>query len=67
MTSDGFNRLIDATKAFVDKDHRNPCYNFIRFEFHADVGEVVAVALDGFRLSVEYGLAECEEDFIVYG
>lgn len=66
MESSAFNRLIDATKAFCSKHNRNACYNFIRLEFHAETNEVVAVAVDGFRLSAEYGLAECEEDFVVY-
>ena len=28
--------LIDATKAFCAKNNRNPCYHYIRLEFHAD-------------------------------
>lgn len=66
MATGAFNRLIDATKAFCAKYNRNPCYNYIRLEFHADTDEVVAVSVDGFRLSVEHAVAHSEEDFIIY-
>ena len=66
MTTGAFNRLIQATKAFCAKYNRNPCYHFVRLEFHADTDEVVAVAVDGFRMSVEHALANSEEDFVVY-
>lgn len=66
MTTGAFNRLIDATKAFCSKTNRNPCYHFIRLEFHAETDEVVAVAVDGFRLSVEHAVANIEEDFFIY-
>lgn len=66
MTTGAFNRLIDATKAFCSKTNRNPCYLFIRLEFHAETDEVVAVAVDGFRLSVEHAVANSEEDFFIY-
>lgn len=66
MTTGAFNRIIKATQAFCSKNNRNLCYHFIRLEFHADTNEVVAVAVDGFRLSVEHALAEVEEDFFIY-
>ena len=66
MTTSAFNRLIDATKAFCSKTNRNHCYLFIRLEFHAETNEVVAVAVDGFRLSAEYACANSEEDFFIY-
>lgn len=66
MTTGAFNQIIKATQAFCSKNNRNPCYHFIRLEFHADTNEVVAVAVDGFRLSVEHNLAEVEEDFFIY-
>lgn len=66
MSTGAFNRLIDATKAFCSKHNRNACYNFIRIEFHAEDGEAIAVAVDGFRLSAEYAVAEIEEDFVIY-
>ena len=66
MTTGAFNRLITATKAFCSKNNLNPCYHFVRLEFRSDTDEVVAVAVDGFRLSVEHALARSEEDFTVY-
>ena len=66
MNTDAFNRLIDATKAFCSKNNRNPCYHYIRLEFRADADEVVAVSVDGFRLSVEHAVASSEEDFFIY-
>lgn len=66
MSTGAFNRLISTTKAFCSKYNRNPCYQFIRLEFHADTDEVVAVAIDGFRMSVEHAVASSEEDFVVY-
>lgn len=66
MISGVFNRLMDATKAFCSKTNRNPCYHFIRLEFHAETDEVVAVAIDGYRMSVEHAVANSEEDFFIY-
>lgn len=66
MTTDAFNQLIDATKAFVSKSNPRPVYRYIRLEFHADADEVIAVAVDGFRMSVEHAVCQSEEDFFVY-
>lgn len=66
MTTGAFNRLVAATKAFCSKNNQNPCYHFVRLEFHADTDEVTAVAIDGFRLSAEHAVAHSEEDFVVY-
>lgn len=66
MTTGAFNQIIKATQGFCSKNTRNLCYHFIRLEFHADTNEVVAVAVDGFRLSVEHAIAEVEEDFFIY-
>lgn len=62
-----FNRIIAATKAFVDVHGERPLYNFIKLEFNAKDKRVTAIALDAFRLAVENAaLAECDEDFIAY-
>ena len=66
MTTDAFNRLIDATKSFCSKTHHNPVFKYIRLEFHSDADEVVAVSVDGYRMSVEHAVAHSEEDFFVY-
>lgn len=66
MNSGVLNRLIEATKAFVSKSGSRPIHRYIRLEFHAQENECVAVAVDGFRLSVEHAIAESEEDFAIY-
>lgn len=61
------NRLIAATKSFVsDSDHR-PCNQYIKFEFHAADNQVVAMAVDGYRMSVEHSvISDCDEDFVAF-
>ena len=66
MHTAAFNRLIEATTAFCAKNKNKPIHNYIRLEFHSETDEVVAVAVDGFRLSVEHAVANSEEDFCVY-
>ena len=61
------NRLIAATKSFVsDSDHR-PCNQYIKLEFHAADNQVVAMAVDGYRMSVEHSvISDCDEDFVAF-
>ena len=61
------NRLIAATKSFVsDSDHR-PCNQYIKLEFHAADNQVVAMAVDGCRMSVEHSvISDCGEDFVAF-
>lgn len=61
------NRLIAATKSFVgDSDYR-PCNQYIKLEFHAADNQVIATALDGYRLSVEHSvISDCDEDFVAF-
>ena len=66
MRTGALNRLIDATKAFCSKSGTKPVQNYIRLEFHSKEDEVIAVAVDGFRLSVEHAVAHSEEDFCVF-
>lgn len=66
MLSGAFMQLIAATKAFCSKKNRRPQYDYIRLEFHSASDEVVAVAVDGFRMSVEHAVAHSNEDFTVY-
>lgn len=66
MHTAAFNRLIEATKAFCSKNNTRPIHNYICLEFHSKSDEVVAVAVDGYRLSVEHAVATSEEDFRVY-
>lgn len=66
MSTGALNRLIEATKAFCAKNSTKRIHEYIKLEFHANTDEVIAVALDGFRLSVEHAVAQSEEDFCVY-
>lgn len=66
MTTDIFNRLINATKGFTGSFKSRYIHQFIRLEFHSDSDEVVAVAVDGFKLSVKHAVCKSEEDFVVY-
>lgn len=66
MNAGALNRILDATKAFQSKNNHRPAYNYIRLEFHSADDEVIAIAVDGFRLSVEHAVAKSEEDFEVY-
>lgn len=66
MTTDAFNRLIDATKGFVQKTGSRPIHQYIRLEFHSGDDEVIAIAVDGYKMSVEHGVCKSEEDFAVY-
>ena len=66
MTTDVFNRLIDATKGFVQKTGSKPIHQYIRLEFHSADDEVIAIAVDGYKLSVEHAVCKSEEDFAVY-
>lgn len=66
MTTDVFNRLIDATKGFVQKYGSKVVHQFISLEFHSSDDEVIAVAVDGYKLSVEHAVCKSEEDFTIY-
>ena len=61
-----FNRIVAATKDFVSKSDARKLHRFIRMEFRAADSSVAAVAVDGYRLSVEHAVCECDEDFVVY-
>ena len=64
--SNDFNRIVNATKKFVERDVINKIYKYIRLEFHAETSSVTAVASDGYRLSAEHAVCECDEDFVAY-
>lgn len=66
MSAGALNKILEATKAFQSKNNRRPLYNYIRLEFHSEDDEVIAIAVDGFRMSVEHAVAKSEEDFTVY-
>lgn len=63
MVSTDFNRIISAVKKFADTS-TNRIYRFVRLEFSATDSRVTAVAVDGFRVSVEHAMcSDCDEDF----
>lgn len=66
ISTENFNRLIETTKAFCATVSGRATSMYIRLEFYKEASEVIAVACDGYRLSVEHSIAECEEDFVVY-
>ena len=62
-----FNRIISATKAFVAKNGTRKVHQYIKLEFNAENQRVTAIAVDGYRMSVEHSIiSDCENDFIVY-
>ena len=64
--SNDFNRLLKATRPFVDKWNICALHRYIRLEFSAADSLVTAVAVDGYRLSVEHCVCQCEKDFTAY-
>lgn len=66
--SNDFNRLLDATRSFVKKDNDvRQQFSFIKLEFRKDTQLVTAVAVDGYRMSVEHAvISDCNEDFVAY-
>lgn len=65
MNSTDFNRLVKATKDFVDELYR-PILSYIHMEFDANTQTVTAVACDGHKLSTEHAKADCDESFSCY-
>ena len=64
-----FNRIIDATKKFVRNgfSSANESHAYIRLEFSSECQTVTAVAVDGYRLSIEHSvISDCDEDFTVF-
>lgn len=61
------NRLIAATKSFVSDNNYRPCHQYIKLEFHAADNQVVAMAADSYRMSVEHSvISDCDEDFVAF-
>lgn len=65
--SNDFNRIIAATKDFVDQNADKSPMSYIKLEFISKFQTVTAVAIDGKRISVEHSvISDCDEDFVVY-
>ena len=61
-----FNRIIAATKDFVGQSVNKKLHTYIRLEFRSDEQRVTAIAVDGYKMSVEHAVCECDEDFNAY-
>ena len=61
-----FNRIVAATKDFTAAKISRRTHDFIRLEFRAEDQKVTAIAVDGYRMSVEHTVCECDEDFNAY-
>lgn len=62
-----FKRLIDNTKRFVKNYESNKLMQYIYLEVNAETKEIKATALDGHRISIEYGkVKEAGESFKCY-
>lgn len=62
-----FNRIVAATKQFASEHNVRVCYKYIRLEFDPESKTVAAVAVDGFRMSVEHSMiSDCDESFVAY-
>lgn len=67
VKSDHFNKLMNATKKFIsDQNNNRIMYTYVQLSFSAQNSTVTAVAVDGYRMSVEHAVCFCEEDFTVY-
>lgn len=67
--TDDLNRIIAATKDFCTPEsetHRVE-QKYIKLEFDAEKSIVTAVAVDGYKLSVEHAvISDCDESFVAY-
>ena len=61
-----FNRVIEATKSFTTNNNKE-IFQYIKLEFDADASTMTAIAIDGYRMSVEHAvISDCKESFTVY-
>lgn len=62
-----WNRIINATKKFTSTSGGNPTHRCIRLDFRINSSSVTAVALDGYRMSIEHSICfGVDEDFSCY-
>lgn len=66
--TDDLNRLIAATKSFMmPQSDRRDEYKYIKLEFDKESSIVTAIAVDGYRLSMEHAvISNCNDSFIAY-
>jgi hypothetical protein len=67
LKTEDLKRIIKATSKFISKDDNKHMLQWIRLEFDKQKMTVTAIALDGYRLSVEtVKCFELDDDFIAY-
>lgn len=66
ISTDVFNRIIGATKNFCDRNSARKQLINVRLEFDSEKNECVAIGCDGYTMSVEHAVADCEESFSVF-
>lgn len=65
IEADELKRIVDNTKRFVGVNDKR--MEYIRLEIDADKKTIRAVALDGYKLSVEYAkIQDTDESFLCY-
>ena len=61
------NRMVAATKAFVSSSTIRKAHRYIKLEFDSIHQTVTAMAVDGYRMSVENCvISDCDESFVAY-
>ena len=70
MNSSDFNRIMAAVKGFerrgINDIGGHSILEYICLEFDSKAQQVTAVACDGYRLSAEHAVANCEESLICH-
>ena len=65
--TDDFNRCIESTKRFTASVTGREMLQYIKLEFDCLTNTMAAIALDGYRMSVEHAwISDCEESFEVF-
>ena len=69
ILTDDFNRIIAATKDFVQPQSavNHEEFKNIKLEFDAENSRLTAMATDGYKMSIESAvISNCEESFNAY-
>lgn len=66
ITAISLKRLIQATRGFAKNGGARPIREYIRLEFSKEFSLVTAIAVDGYRMSVEHASCSVDEDFTAY-
>ena len=66
ISAPSLKRLIQATRGFIDRSDRHPVHKYIRLEFSREFSLVTAIAVDGYKISIEHATCSVDEDFTAY-